>query len=298
MGAPEALHARFMEEALAEARRAEAAGEVPIGAVVAVEGTVVGRGHNRPIGAADPTAHAEVVAIRKAARELSNYRLSGLTLYVTVEPCMMCVGAIVQARIGTLVYGAPEPKFGAVDSLLDLREMRIPHRLSIVSGILEEECQRQNAPDGGNREQAFAYQTFVLDFLLLAGFAARARGEDFSPLYWRRLEAMVDFLASMTGVSGILPQVGDADDGYVVRLAHEPGFSPHASLIATGAVLFERPDLAAKAGTADSKTVTLLGVGAVRRLARLKQRGRAGFRERPLPPAPAGAWPPFRDRAR
>ena len=87
-------------------------------------------------------AHAEVVAIRKAARELSNYRLSGLTLYVTVEPCMMCVGAIVQARIGTLVYGAPEPKFGAVDSLLDLREMRIPHRLSIVSGILEEECRK------------------------------------------------------------------------------------------------------------------------------------------------------------
>jgi tRNA(adenine34) deaminase len=90
----------------------------------------------------DPTAHAEVVAIRKAARELSNYRLTGLTLYVTVEPCMMCVGAIVQARIGTLVYGAPEPKFGAVESLVDLRKVGIPHRLAIVSGILEQECRK------------------------------------------------------------------------------------------------------------------------------------------------------------
>ena len=146
--------------------------------------------------------------------------------------------------------------------------------------ILEEECHRQNAPDGGNREQAFGYQTFVLDFLLLAGLAARARGEDFSPVYWRRLEVMIDFLASMTSFSGQLPMIGDADDGYVVRLAPEPGFSPHGSLIATGAVLFDRPDLAVKAGTADSKTVTLLGVGAVRTLAKLKQRGRAGFRPR------------------
>jgi hypothetical protein len=146
--------------------------------------------------------------------------------------------------------------------------------------ILEEECIRQNAPDGGNREQAFGYQTFVLDFLLLAGLAARARGEDFSPLYWRRLEMMVDFLASMSGFSGRPPMIGDADEGYVVRLAQEPGFSPVNSLIATGAVLFDRPDLAAKAGAADSKTVTLLGVGAVRRLGRLRERGRAGFRPR------------------
>ena len=146
--------------------------------------------------------------------------------------------------------------------------------------ILEAECHKQNAPDGGNREQAFGYQTFVLDFLLLSGLAARARGEDFSPLYWRRLEVMIDFLASMTSFSGQLPMVGDADDGYVVRLATEPGFSPHSSLIATGAILFDRPDLAVKAGTADSKTVTLLGVSAVRTLARLKQRGRAGFRPR------------------
>lgn len=146
--------------------------------------------------------------------------------------------------------------------------------------VLEEECLRQNAPDGGNREQAFAYQTFVLDFLLLAGLAARARGEDFSPLYWRRVELMVDFLASFTDVAGRLPMVGDADDGMVVRLAPEPGFSPHASLIATGAVLFNRADLAAKAGALDGKTATLLGVEAVRRLAHLKVRGRHRFRPR------------------
>jgi hypothetical protein len=146
--------------------------------------------------------------------------------------------------------------------------------------ILEEECHRQNAPDGGNREQAFAYQTFVLDFLLIAGLAARARGEDFSPVYWRRIEVMIDFLASMTSVTGSLPMIGDADDGYVVRLAAEPGFSPHLSQIATGAVLFERPDLASKAAALDSKTATLLGVEAVRRLAQLRIRGRHGFRPR------------------
>jgi len=146
--------------------------------------------------------------------------------------------------------------------------------------VLEEECHRQNAPDGGNREQAFGYQTFVLDFLLISGLAARARGEDFSPVYWRRVETMIDFLASMTSVAGHLPMIGDADDGFVVRLAPEPRFSAHGSLIATGALLFERPDLAVKAGTVDSKTVTLLGIGAMRALARLKERGRAGFRPR------------------
>ena len=146
--------------------------------------------------------------------------------------------------------------------------------------ILEEECHRQNAPDGGNREQAFAYQTFVLDFLLIAGLAARARGEDFAPVYWRRIEVMIDFLASMTTVAGTLPMIGDADDGRVVSLAAEPGFSPHISLIATGAVLFGRADLAARAGALDGKTATLLGVEAVRRLSQLKQRARNGFRPR------------------
>jgi tRNA(adenine34) deaminase len=132
----------MMRLALLEARNALHLGEIPVGAVVAQDRDVISVGFNQPIRAIDPTAHAEVVALRKAALELSNYRLSGLTLYVTVEPCMMCVGAIVHARIGTLVYGAPEPKFGAVDSLLDLRQVGIPHRLEIVSGILEEECRK------------------------------------------------------------------------------------------------------------------------------------------------------------
>ena len=131
-----------MRLALEEARNALHLGEVPIGAVLAQDQDVIAVGFNQPIHAVDPTAHAEVVAIRKAARELSNYRLPGLTLYVTIEPCMMCVGAIVQARIGTLVYGAPEPKFGAVQSVLDLNEVELHHRLSIVSGVLEQECRR------------------------------------------------------------------------------------------------------------------------------------------------------------
>jgi len=146
--------------------------------------------------------------------------------------------------------------------------------------ILAAECQRQNAPDGGNREQAFGYQTFVLDFLLIAGIAARAHGENFPPLYWRRIEAMIDFLASMTDVAGRLPLVGDADDGYVVKLAAEPCFSAHLSLISTGAVLFDRADLATKSGAFDGKTVVLLGVQAVRRLGELRQRRHSRFRPR------------------
>lgn len=132
----------MMRLALGEARNALHLGEVPIGAVVAHDREVVAVGFNQPIHAVDPTAHAEVVALRKAARELSNYRLPGLALYVTVEPCMMCVGAMIQARIGTLVYGAPEPKFGAVESLIDLKQVDLTHRLVIVSGVLEQDCRR------------------------------------------------------------------------------------------------------------------------------------------------------------
>src|SRR5438034_5521511 len=101
-----------MESALEEARRARDAGEVPIGAVVAMNGEIVGRGFNQPISSRDPTAHAEIVAIRDAARQVGNYRLTGATLCVTIEPCLMCVGAIVHARIATLVFGAAEPKSG------------------------------------------------------------------------------------------------------------------------------------------------------------------------------------------
>ena len=132
---------QLMAEAVAQARRAKDAGEVPIGAVVAVDGEIVGRGFNHPIGAHDPTAHAEVAALRDAAARAGNYRLTGATLCVTIEPCLMCVGAMVHARIGTLVYGAAEPKSGAIVS--SVRGAELPglnHRFEVVSGVREEEC--------------------------------------------------------------------------------------------------------------------------------------------------------------
>jgi tRNA(adenine34) deaminase len=131
----------LMTEALAEARRARDAGEVPIGAVVAIEGAIVGRGFNQPISSGDPTAHAEIVAVRNAAQAVQNYRLTGAVLCVTIEPCLMCVGALVHARIGTLVYGAAEPRSGAVISTV--RAAELPghnHRFDVVSGVCEAEC--------------------------------------------------------------------------------------------------------------------------------------------------------------
>lgn len=131
----------FMLEALVEARQAASSGEVPVGAVVVVGGEVVGRGFNRPISSHDPTAHAEVVAMRAAAAALRSYRLSGATLYVTIEPCAMCVGAMVHARIGTLVFGAPEPRSGAVVSTIDLlAHGSFNHRVAVCGGVLEEDC--------------------------------------------------------------------------------------------------------------------------------------------------------------
>jgi tRNA(adenine34) deaminase len=130
-----------MRLALAEAARAAALGEVPVGAVVALNGQVVGAGHNQPISAHDPTAHAEIVALRAAAASVGNYRLPGATLYVTVEPCMMCVGAMVHARIGTLVFGTAEPKAGAVESTQRAHEHpALNHRLVVVSGVLAAGC--------------------------------------------------------------------------------------------------------------------------------------------------------------
>ena len=130
-----------MREAQREAREALAAGEVPVGAVVVMDGRVVGAGFNQPIGRADPTAHAEIVALRVAAREVGNYRLTRATLYVTVEPCVMCVGAIVHARVGTLVYGASEPKAGAVRSAMRaLDHPALNHRVEVIEGVLDEEC--------------------------------------------------------------------------------------------------------------------------------------------------------------
>jgi tRNA(adenine34) deaminase len=131
----------LMDAALEEARRAGEAGEVPIGAVVAIGGEIVGRGFNQPIGAGDPTSHAEIVAIRDAACRVGNYRLGGATLCVTIEPCLMCVGALVHARIDTLVYGAAEPKSGAVSSTVRGGELPgLNHRFDVVSGVREHEC--------------------------------------------------------------------------------------------------------------------------------------------------------------
>src|SRR5262245_35271075 len=131
----------LMRAALDEAMRARDAGEVPVGAVVSIGDEIVGRGFNQPIGSGDPTAHAEIMAIREAARAVGNYRLTGATLCVTVEPCLMCVGALVHARIGTLIYGAIEPRTGAVASTV--RGGELPghnHRFEVVAGVREEEC--------------------------------------------------------------------------------------------------------------------------------------------------------------
>ena len=132
---------RFMQAALEEARRAEAEGEVPVGAIV-VHGTeIVGRGRNRNIRQNDPTAHAEMLALRQAARRRANYRLEGCTLYVTLEPCAMCAGAAVLARLSRLVYGCDDPKSGAVRTMFGVADdSRLNHRLEVERGVLDEEC--------------------------------------------------------------------------------------------------------------------------------------------------------------
>ena len=134
-------HDAWMAAALDEARAAGAAGEVPVGAVVVLKDEIIGRGRNQPIGAHDPTAHAEIVAMRDAAARLRNYRLTGAALYVTIEPCLMCVGAMIHARIETAVFGAPEPKAGALESTQRAHEHgALNHRLVVVSGIRAGEC--------------------------------------------------------------------------------------------------------------------------------------------------------------
>lgn len=131
----------WMQEALAEARQALAEGEVPVGAVVVRDDELLGRGHNAVISSQDPTAHAEVLALREAARKVGNYRLPGATLYATVEPCPMCCGAALHARVSRVVFGAPDPKGGAAMSLYRLLEdPRLTHRAEVESGVLAEEC--------------------------------------------------------------------------------------------------------------------------------------------------------------
>ena len=130
----------WMTEALAEAVLAEANGEVPIGAVVVLNDLIIGRGHNRPIAQNDPTAHAEMIALRNAARTLNNYRLPGTTLYVTVEPCLMCMGALLQARVRRLVFGCYDPKAGAAGSLYNVsNDPRLNHQLEVTTGVCGDE---------------------------------------------------------------------------------------------------------------------------------------------------------------
>jgi tRNA(adenine34) deaminase len=132
---------RFMREALDLAAQAAAAGEVPVGAVLVKDGAAVGRGYNRPITSNDPTAHAEIVALREAAAKLGNYRLPGCELYVTLEPCAMCVGAIVHARIARVIYGARDPKTGACGSIVDLPAIaHWNHHGTFEGGLMESDC--------------------------------------------------------------------------------------------------------------------------------------------------------------
>ena len=131
----------FMRQALTEAEAAQAIGEVPVGAVVVIDGEVKGRGHNRVIEASDPTSHAEIIALRDAAQAIGNYRLTGATLYATLEPCAMCAGAIVHARIGRLVYGARDLKAGAVETHFRICNSDfLNHQVAVEGGILEEAC--------------------------------------------------------------------------------------------------------------------------------------------------------------
>ena len=134
-------HERYMRDALQQARRAEAHGEVPVGAVVVVNGEICGRGSNAPIRISDPTAHAEILALRQAAKKLGNYRLGNATVYSTVEPCAMCAGALVAARVRTLVFGARDLRFGGVRSKFRIADSNLlNHQVEIVEGVLAAEC--------------------------------------------------------------------------------------------------------------------------------------------------------------
>ena len=134
-------HECYMREALRQARRAEAQGEVPVGAVVVIDGEIYGRGSNAPIRISDPTAHAEILALRQAARKLGNYRLENATIYSTVEPCSMCAGALVAARVRTLVFGARDLRFGGVRSKFRIADSALlNHQVEIVEGVLAAEC--------------------------------------------------------------------------------------------------------------------------------------------------------------
>lgn len=138
---PESLHDDFMKLALEQAQHAWDLGEVPVGAVVVKDGVVIATGYNQPIGKHDPTAHAEIVALRAAAEALGNYRLPGCELYVTLEPCVMCSGAMMHARVAKIVYGAPDPKTGACGSVVNLFEQeQLNHHAQVTGGVLADAC--------------------------------------------------------------------------------------------------------------------------------------------------------------
>ena len=138
---PTAEDAGFMRQAIAEASLGGSKEEVPVGAVVVLDGKIVGRGHNQPISRKDPTAHAEILAIREAARTIGAYRLPGAILYVTLEPCVMCVGAVVHARIAAIKYGARDEKAGTLGSVYDIgRDGRLNHGIEVTGGLMEDEC--------------------------------------------------------------------------------------------------------------------------------------------------------------
>lgn len=138
---PESLHDDFMKLALEQAQYAWDLGEVPVGAVVVKDGVVIATGYNQPIGKHDPTAHAEIVALRAAAEVLGNYRLPGCELYVTLEPCVMCSGAMMHARVAKIVYGAPDPKTGACGSVVNLFEQeQLNHHAQVTGGVLADAC--------------------------------------------------------------------------------------------------------------------------------------------------------------
>jgi tRNA(adenine34) deaminase len=132
---------RWMQEALEEARKAEPEGEIPVGAIILINEKIVGRAHNHSIRSHDPTAHAEILALRHAAHSMRNYRLPGSILVVTIEPCLMCVGALIHARVDEIVFGAPDPKAGAVQSVFQMANVpQLNHQIAVTSGVLAEEC--------------------------------------------------------------------------------------------------------------------------------------------------------------
>jgi tRNA(adenine34) deaminase len=146
---------QFMREALSLAQQAAELGEVPVGAIVVKDGVIVGRGSNAPIGSHDPSAHAEILALRNAAKNIGNYRLVDCSLYVTLEPCAMCAGAIQHARIGQLVFGAKDPKTGACGSVVNLMaEDKLNHHTNVAAGVLENECGRLLSDFFKQRRQA------------------------------------------------------------------------------------------------------------------------------------------------